>query len=84
MAAQRTVGIPFRLKPDDTITAQGEFLAGYGPGAAPETLAPGQAKLIKAGSDIVFQLHYTTDGKPGLDRSRVGLILAPELRASAS
>jgi len=55
---------------------QGEFLAGYGPGAVPELLAPGQAKLIKAGSEIVFQLHYTTDGKPGSDRSRVGLIFA--------
>lgn len=54
----------------------GEFLAGYGPGSVPETLGPGQAKLIKAGSDLVFQLHYTTDGKPGRDRSRVGLILA--------
>ncbi len=56
----------------------GEFLAGYGPGSMPETLQPGQAKLIKAGSEIVFQLHYTTDGKPGRDRSRVGLVLARE------
>jgi hypothetical protein len=55
---------------------QGEFLAGYGPGSLPETLGPGQAKLIKAGSDLIFQLHYTTDGKVGRDRSRVGLILA--------
>ncbi len=56
----------------------GEFLAGYGPGSVPEMLLPGQAKLIKAGSALVFQLHYTTDGKPGRDRSRVGLILAHE------
>jgi hypothetical protein len=58
--------------------AQGEFLAGYGPGSMPEMLGEGQAKLIKARSEIVFQLHYTTDGKPGRDRSRVGLILAHE------
>jgi hypothetical protein len=57
---------------------QGEFLAGYGPGSVPELLGPGQAKLIKAGSDLVFQLHYTTDGKAGRDRSRIGLILAHE------
>jgi|SRR5579864_1119472 len=55
---------------------QGEFLAGYGPGALPEMLGPGQAKLIKAGSEIVFQLHYTTDGKAGSDRSKIGLIFA--------
>jgi hypothetical protein len=58
--------------------AQGEFLAGYGPGSMPEMLGAGQAKLIKAGSDLVFQLHYTTNGRPGRDRSRVGLILAHE------
>jgi hypothetical protein len=61
-----------------TSDAQGEFLAGYGPGSMPETLAAGQAKRIKAGSELVFQLHYTTNGKPGRDRSRVGLILARE------
>jgi hypothetical protein len=74
------VGVPFTSKPGDDggVGAQGEFLAGYGPGAVPELLGPGQAKLIKAGSDLVFQLHYTTDGKPGRDRSRVGLILAHE------
>jgi hypothetical protein len=54
----------------------GDFLAGYGPGSMPETLSEGQAKLIKAGSSLVFQLHYTTNGKAGRDRSRVGLILA--------
>jgi hypothetical protein len=74
------IGIPFNSKPGDDggVGAQGEFLAGYGPGAVPELLGPGQAKLIKAGSDLVFQLHYTTDGKAGRDRSRIGLILAHE------
>jgi hypothetical protein len=57
---------------------QGEFLAGYGPGSVPEMLGVGQAKFIKAGSEIIFQLHYTTDGKAGRDRSRVGLILVHE------
>ena len=60
------------------VNMQGEFLAGYGPGSMPETFAPGQAKLIKAGSDIVFQLHYTTNGKPGRDRSRIGLVFAKD------
>src|SRR5580698_7453485 len=74
------VGVPFLSKPGDDggVGAQGETLTGYGPGAIPEILAPGQAKLIKAGSDLVFQLHYATNGKPGHDRSRVGLILARE------
>jgi hypothetical protein len=41
-------------------------------------LAPGQAKLVKAGSDIVFEIHYTTDGTPGKDRSKVGLVFAKQ------
>jgi hypothetical protein len=39
---------------------------------------PGTAKRIPAGSTLVFQVHYTTNGTPGLDRSKVGLIFAKE------
>ncbi len=56
----------------------GEFLVGFAPGTVPEVLKPGQAKLIKAGSDIVFQMHYTANGKAGVDKTRVGLIFADE------
>lgn len=73
------VGVPFTLNPyRGSGGSPGEFLAGYGPGAVPEQLAPGEAKLIKAGSDLVFQLHYTTNGHPGCDRSKIGLILSHE------
>jgi hypothetical protein len=57
---------------------QGEFLAGYAPGMVAPMLKPGQAKLLKAGSDIVFQLHYTADGKTGSDKSRVGIVYSKE------
>jgi hypothetical protein len=70
-------GVPFALNAHSMgAGVPGEFLAGYGPGAMPELLAPGQAKLVKAGSDLVFQLHYTTNGVPGCDASRIGLILS--------
>jgi hypothetical protein len=75
--AGEPTGIPFAVDPQARGGGfPGEFLAGYGPGAMPELLAPGQAKLIKAGSDLVFQLHYTPDGQPGCDRSRIGLVLS--------
>ncbi|HEX7361320.1 MAG TPA: thiol-disulfide isomerase [Bryobacteraceae bacterium] len=70
----RPIGIPFTLKPGDDDQAQGPFLAGYGPGDVPEILPPGDGKLIPAGSDLVFQLHCTTDGKPGREQSRIGLV----------
>jgi mono/diheme cytochrome c family protein len=54
----------------------GDFLAGYAPGTIPDTLKPGQAKLIPKGADIIFQLHYTADGKASSDKSRVGLIFS--------
>ncbi|HEX4164732.1 MAG TPA: thiol-disulfide isomerase [Bryobacteraceae bacterium] len=74
--ANEPVGTPFVLGPRSAGGGvPGEFLAGYGPGALPETFAPGEAKLIKAGSDLVFQLHYTPNGTAGSDRSRIGLIL---------
>ena len=56
----------------------GDSLGGYAPGTVPNVMRPGQAILIKAGSDLVLQLHYTADGKEGEDRSKVGLIFAKE------
>ena len=38
----------------------------------------GTAKRIPAGSTLVFQVHYTTNGKPGRDRSRIGLVFSKE------
>jgi hypothetical protein len=40
--------------------------------------APGTAKRIPAGSTLIFQVHYTTNGKPGRDRSKIGLVFAKE------
>src|SRR6476661_8824022 len=55
-----------------------DFLVGYAPGQPAEILEPGQAKLIKAGSDIVFQLHYTPHGHARTDRTRLGIIFAKQ------
>jgi len=57
----------------------GEGLLGaLSPGQTPFMAQPGTAKLIKAGSEIIFQLHYTPNGKEAKDRSYVGLIFAKE------
>jgi mono/diheme cytochrome c family protein len=39
---------------------------------------PGMAKRIPAGSTLLFQVHYTTNGAPGQDRSKVGFIFSKE------
>ncbi len=73
-------GVPFVPKKGEKGSGgpQGEFLVGFAPGVVPEIMEPGQAKLIKAGSDIVFQMHYTANGKEATDRSSIGLVFANE------
>ncbi|HUK89173.1 MAG TPA: thiol-disulfide isomerase [Blastocatellia bacterium] len=51
-------------------------VCGWAPGEAPLILKPGQAKLIKKGSVLIFQVHYTTNGEVGKDRSSVGFIFS--------
>lgn len=53
-----------------------EFLVGYAPGFLPVQLVEGRAKQIKAGSDIILQLHYTANGTEGVDRTKVGFTYA--------
>jgi len=55
-----------------------DVLSIYTPGMVPEIWKPGQAKQIKAGSDLVFQMHYTANGKAGDDHTRIGLVFAKE------
>ncbi|MGD9720021.1 MAG: redoxin domain-containing protein [Pirellulales bacterium] len=51
-------------------------LCGFAPGTRPYVLPPGMAKLIPAGWQLVFQLHYTPNGSPQKDRSAVGIKFA--------
>jgi len=62
----------------DTSALPSDFLVGYAPGQPAEILPAGEAKLIKAGSDIVFEVHYTPNGKAVLDRTKLGLVFANE------
>jgi hypothetical protein len=54
------------------------LLVGFAPGEPPLRFDPGTAKLVKAGSKLLFQVHYTPNGKPATDRSYVGLRFAKE------
>jgi hypothetical protein len=54
------------------------MLIGWAPGMSPLKLRTGQAKLVKKGSVLIFQMHYTTTGTPAKDRTSVGLIFSKE------
>jgi len=62
----------------DAMWTDSDILLLYAPGSTPDTWSTGMAKYIPAGSDLVFQVHYTTNGKAGEDVSRIGLIFAKE------
>lgn len=54
----------------------GQFLAAYVPGHRAPVYPPGTAKLIPAGSRLVFQMHYTPIGTAQKDLSQLGLVFA--------
>ncbi len=53
-----------------------EIMAVYVPGGLPYECKPGQARLMKAGSDLVYQMHYTANGKATDDQTEVGIVFA--------
>jgi hypothetical protein len=55
-----------------------DILTTYTPGMVPDEWQPGQARLVKAGSDLVFQIHYTANGTAGTDQTSIGLVFAKE------
>jgi hypothetical protein len=77
------VGVPFTAS---TLTdaedrrgthwTDSDVLLVYAPGSSPDNWPEGMAKFIPAGSDFVFQMHYTTNGHAGSDQTSVGLIFA--------
>jgi len=53
-----------------------DILGKFNPGLGPQRFdRQGAAKFIPKGSDLVFELHYTTSGKPASDVSKLGLVL---------
>ena len=53
-----------------------DLLLVYAPGSSPDEWPDGMAKFVPAGSDLVFQMHYTTNGKADEDRTGIGLVFA--------
>jgi hypothetical protein len=67
---------------------RGPLMAQTAPGTPATVFAPGTAMLIKAGTVLTFQVHYTTNGKDATDRSSIGFRFARqpptvEMRTSA-
>jgi hypothetical protein len=53
-----------------------DLLLVYAPGSSPDHWPDGMAKFVPAGSDLVFQMHYTTNGTADEDRTCIGLVFS--------
>jgi hypothetical protein len=51
-------------------------LVGWAPGDMPANYPPDTARLVPAGSKLLFEVHYTPNGTAQTDRSSVGIRLA--------
>ncbi|HTC93448.1 MAG TPA: cytochrome c [Terriglobales bacterium] len=77
------VGIPFtasslrdeKLRHEAHSTTS-DMLLVYAPGSSPDHWPEGMAKFIPAHSDLVFQMHYTTNGHAASDQTSVGMVFA--------
>jgi hypothetical protein len=57
---------------------RGVSIGGFAPGTSTMTFAPGSAMLLRKGSTIILQMHYTTNGEEHVDRTKVGFMFAKE------
>ena len=62
---------------NNAIEEGNDILGKFNPGLGAQRFdMEGAAKFVPKGSDLVFELHYTTTGQPTSDASKLGLVLA--------
>ena len=79
------VGVPFTAadmtdtkSKRDALWTDADILLVYAPGSSPDRWPDGMAKLVPAGSDLVFQMHYMARGHAATDQTEIGLIFAKQ------
>jgi len=79
------IGVPFTaatmpadVSVQETRFTRADILLVYAPGSSPDDWPAGMAKFIPAGSDLIFQMHYTSGSRATSDRTAIGLVFAKE------
>lgn len=54
------------------------WIASTAPGAEPVKFPAGMGRKIPAGAELIWQMHYTPNGKETTDRSELGLVFCKE------
>jgi mono/diheme cytochrome c family protein len=76
--------IAYNQEPGARVSGEGELargrthLGGITPNKTGIQYGAGYARQIKKGSNIVFQMHYTTNGQVTKDRTKIGFVFAKE------
>jgi hypothetical protein len=74
--------IAFTQKAGEPVNPNGVLGPGYIGGVTPNkpgiTFEPGVARLLRGNTDIVMQVHYTTNGTAAADKTTVGVIYAKQ------
>ena len=66
------------LRPRRTDPTPARLIATYAPGTLPQVFPPGTALRLEAGGVLELQMHYSTNGTAGTDRTKVGMILSKD------
>ncbi len=66
------------VKGRQTGAANGESLGGFASGRQPDIFRDNSGRLLKKGSNLLLQMHYTTSGKETVDATEIGLFLYDE------
>jgi hypothetical protein len=74
--------IVFIRPPDDVDFPGIGWLTAYVPGQTATRFPDGYARRIPAGSKLVFQMHYTPNGREASDLSKIGLTFIEDSRVT--
>ena len=66
------------LRPRRSDSTPSRLIATYAPGTLPQALPAGTAMRLEPGGEIELQLHYSTNGTAGNDRTKIGFIFSKE------
>ena len=61
-----------------TGAAQGESVGGFAPGRPGDVFRDNSGRLIRKGSNLLLQIHYTTSGRATVDETEIGIYIYDE------
>jgi hypothetical protein len=71
------------IRPPDNVDFPGiGWLTAYVPGQTATRFPEGYARRLPAGSKLVFQMHYTPNGREALDLSKIGVTFVDESKVT--